>query len=429
MVAALSAVLSIAPLRADESAALRQQLPTLKGAERLSALEQLYNLSQDSDDVDYQLRCLNEFHDEACRLDCLNEEASALASKALLFYNNDMNDSVLTIVPGYMKRLKQLKEFRVYYEMWSYIAETYIFSGQNSRALDETKAMYEDAKQQENPLGMGQAYCLMGMAYSNLRNFDESVEAFKKGISILMAEPKLTPFLPDAFSYYGDVLNSMKAYEELEQLTVEWESVLKHFIEQHGIEGTPSADVCWSYYFMACAQASLGQGKLDEAALKLQRMRELITSEDSYRGRAWLYYMSELMLRKGDLQQALDYSTRRLAVQTDDGDKAVIVMINQQRAEIMQQLGHYKEAAQLFRFVYQLNDSLNAQETKKQLNEMSTQFGLAELEKAQARLKMQQQEEQMRWMMAVAAIVVVSLAVFLFFRIRSARKQIGRAHV
>jgi serine phosphatase RsbU (regulator of sigma subunit) len=70
--------------------------------------------------------------------------------------------------------------------------------------------------------------------------------------------------------------------------------------------------------------------------------------------------------------------------------------------------------------MYQINDSINISDTKRQLAEMNTKYALDEE-------RMKHAEEQMRSIVAIAVIIVFSLAIFLYFRIRSARR-LKKAH-
>ncbi len=411
---------STVSLKAEPADSIRRLLPQLKGEERVKAYLHLYLLSEESGDLDEQLRCVNDWYEEARRQHRPDDEVDALATKAALFYNNDLNDSVFQVIPEDMKIVKGYKQWNAYYEMWAHIANTYVFTGQNNLGVHETQTMYEDAKKQGSDYGMGLAYCIMGTAYANLRSFDQSIDAFQKSLGLLSAIKPSPSILPDTYTYYGNALNDMKAYDRLESLTRQWHAFLTQYIKDHKLEGSATADLYLSYYYLACSQASLGLGKLDEAERMLLAARDHIYAEEGYRGGKWIYYMAQLCLQRGDYMGALNFNNRRLGQLSLSSDKTVVVMVNEQRAEIMQRLGRYEEAARLYREVYLTNDSVNKQETKSQLNEMNTVFQVSELE-------MQQERAQFRFIIIVVAIIILSLAVFIFFRIRAAHR-LQQAH-
>ena len=421
----LPAIASMHGLQASEADSLRRLLPDMDKAERLTTLETLLELSYETDDTAYQLRCANELIGEARRQHNAMEEANALAHRATIYYNNDMNDSVFAVLPADLARIRAFglgneHTRQVYYEIWAHIANTYVFAGQNNLAIHETMNMFDDAKNHDDSFGMGIAYGIMGTAYANLRSFDQSIDAFQKSLALLSSQDPLPPILPDTYAYFGNALNDMKAYDELQRLTYRWKEDLDRFMAQHQLMDNPIADVYLSYYHMACVQAALGQQKLEQAEEQLALARTHILTLESFHGGKWLYYTAQLNLQAGRFDKALAYNNLRLEQLATQSDQSVVVMVRQQRAEIMERLHRYEEAARLYRSIYLLNDSLNAQDTKAQLNEMNTIFQVNELE-------MEKERAQMRFIYIALTIIAVALGVILFFRMRSARK-LQQAH-
>ena len=412
---------------ADDCQELRQKLPQLQGKERVAALEQLSYCSMEEGTPEEQLAAIDNYAKEARLQDMADDEAFALSLRTTLFYNNDMNDSRFEATRRDMQRVRELGVMPVYYDMWSCIANTYIFLNQNKLGLRETEDMYEDAKKLNNTFGMGMAYGIMGVAYANLRNFDQSISAFQKSIELLSTLDPLPSILPDTYAYYGNALNDMKDYERLEKLAVQWREFLEGYIKERNIEGNPSADVNWAYYYFACVQADLGLNKLADAERNLDEASSLISSPDSYLGMKWLYYMAQLRLQQNRLTDALNYNTQRMELLTEGSDQSVRMMIMQQRAEIMEKQMRFSEATAIYRDLYQLRDSLNAQDTKDQLNEMNTMYQLDEKEMENERLQMENERNQFRFIIIVVSVIVLSLAIFLFFRIRAARR-LKQAH-
>ena len=425
----LSAVLltwKATPAAASKMDDLQADLLSAKGNQRLKILEKIYNLSQETEDVDSQLRHLNDYLAETKKQKKALEEVNALAERASLFYNYDMNDSVLIVVRRDMERVKEVKQWQVYYEMWGLIANTYVFMGQNNMGIHETQAMFEDARKRGDKLGMGQANCIMGTAYSNLRSFDQSVEVFEKSLAELSELDPVPSVMPDVYVYYGNALNDMKDYAKLDQLTVKWKKFLRRFFIDHHLDNTPTGDMYLSYYYLACTQAALGLGRLEEAAQQLAEARNHIANMDNQLGGKWLYYSAQLQNMEGHYALALDENTRRMQL-SDMSDKAMEAMVKLQRAEILEKMGYHVEAGKLYKELYFVNDSLNAQETKGQLNEMNTIFQVGEKELENIRLQQENERTQFRFIITIISIIVVSFGIFVFFRLRAARK-LKQAH-
>lgn len=109
---------------------LRQKLPALSDEARLDALTKIHQHSLDSDNLNYQLRCLNELIRELDRQHKSKLLATTLCERAVFFYNYDMTDSIFEYVPKDMMKMKDAKQWDKYYEIWSCLVNTYIFSGQ-----------------------------------------------------------------------------------------------------------------------------------------------------------------------------------------------------------------------------------------------------------------------------------------------------------
>lgn len=340
--------------------------------------------------------------------------ANALYTKVALFYNQAVDDSVIHYVPKYLAELKRIKQWNKYYEMWTHLANTYLYSGQPNKALREVQAIFDDAKQQDNTFGMGIAYYTMGSVYTSLNDLDESVSSYQKSIDLLSKIKPCPMVLPDIYAYYGDVLNLKKEYVQLEQLTVRWKELLDDYIQTYH-PNKSTKDVFYTYYYMACAQANLGLGKLTAGEDNLKEARTYISSESSLRGQSWLYYMARLRYLQHRYPEALQYNDKRLALTEGSDDITVYIDIISQRADILKAMGIYKEAADYYLRMYQINDSVNAQETKKQLNEMNTLFKVDEL-------KMEKERAQFRNTMIIVGLIILALVIFSIFRYIAAKR-------
>ena len=147
--------LAVSTVQADEAGALRKKLPTLKGEELLKAYYKLYFISLETDDLDYQLRCVNDFISEAHRQGNRVLEGEARVEKMTYFYNNSFNDSIYEQVPQTLKFLENIKSWKNYYETWSILIDTYNFDGKTIMGMDEAKNMITDAENRKNQYGIG----------------------------------------------------------------------------------------------------------------------------------------------------------------------------------------------------------------------------------------------------------------------------------
>ena len=409
-----------AAIYADEAADLRRKIPHLKGKHLIAAYGRLYQLSLGSDDIDYQLKCVNDLIAECHRQNLREEEGDAKVQKIILFYNTDLNDSIYEQTHSTLNFLSSIKEWNNYYETWTILVETYNFSGQTNTALKEVNAMFGDAKRRKDNYGMGIAFYAMGNVYANMYNDEEAANSYQKSIDILMDIKPKPIQLCDIFAYYCDVLENQKEYKKLEELTKQWKLFLSEYYQTKKEDGETS--IRWGHYYLACAQAALGLDDFEKANRMLNELYTKVSYEEEDLNKLWLYYKAELCRKQELFDEALTYNDQRMRMLEDESDdKAVVILVHQQRAKILEALGRYREAAQYYNEIYQINDSINKNDTKRQLTEMNALFGLGELEVRHA-------QAMTRNAIIIAAIIVLSLVIFIFFRLRSA-KRLKVAHL
>ena len=406
---------------ADKTAEIRNLIPRQKGADLLQSYKNLIVLSRDSNDLSYQLRCINDLLRETQRQGVLNEEDDAWVEKMTFFYNNELDDSLSAELPPTLELLKAHKSWKNYYEVWTMLVNLHNFSGDSSTGLKEVNDMYHDAKERQNRYGMGMAYYAMGNVYSNMYNPEEALSSYQKSVDILMELDSLPLQLSDVFSYYTEELVRVEDFRTLERVTVQWEKFLTTYYKEVDVR-VKKGEIAnrWRYYYMACAQAAIGLGKLDQAAEMLGKVKELGADDEVYIQRLWLYYQAKLYQKQGRYQEALQLNDQCVRLMMDSDDKSVQIQTRQQRAEIMEQLGRYQEAAQLYHEMYHLNDSINTHDVKQQLTEMNARFHVGELE-------LEKQRAQYRNTLIIVSIIIVALVVFILFRYIAA-KRLKTAH-
>jgi serine phosphatase RsbU (regulator of sigma subunit) len=409
---------------ADETEELRKQLPKASDTERLEIYTKIYFLSLETDNVDYQLRCVNDMIAEAHRQGLKKDEGDNRVQKMNFFYNNDFNDSIYEQVPPLLEFLRDIKEWKNYYETWSLLVDTYTFSGQNNTALKEVKEMYDDALERDDRFGMGLAYYSMGNVYANMYNTDQAADSYQKSINLLMRLDKKPLQLSDIFAYYVDILDIQKNYERIDIICNQWSEFLTEYYEDKDKEG--EAANRWAYYYQARAQAALGQDKLEMAAVMLDEMKKRCYNDESLLNRMWLYYRAELCKKQGFYDEALALNDQRMRLLFDSDDKGIQIRVRKQRAEICEAMGRYREAAMMYNEMYVINDSINVHDTKRQLTEMNTLFHVDELKMQQAeekaRLEMKQARQRQLGIIIISLIIFVALSIFIYFRLRSAKR-------
>ena len=404
----------------DEVEDLRKQLPSASNEERLSILQKIFNFSLETDNFDYQLKCINQVINEAHRQHKQDAEGEAMVQKMTLLYNADLNDSIYEQVPPTLELLASTQSWKNFYETWTILVETYNFAGQTNTGLKEAQQMYDDAKNRNDKYGMGMAYYAMGNVYNNINNIEEAADSYQKSIDMLVNVDSIPIQLSDVYSFYVDVLEILKNYKKIDEITNEWSKFLTEYFDKEENKNRDSEEANrWGYYYLACAEAAIGLEDYERASQMLDEVKKRCASEDGFMNMRWLFYRAELCKKQGFLEEALIYNDRKMRTLEYTNDKTELISVRRQRAEILEGMGRYKEAAKLYNEMYIINDSINVHDTKRQLTEMNTLLHVDELKAKQAQ---EQAEQQRLGIIIIASIIVLALAIFLFFRIRSARR-------
>ena len=414
---------------ADAIDDLQKKLPQLSDSGKIKAYERMYNLSVLDNNADRQLTILNDWLKEARRQHSKWQESYVIYARATFFYNNDMNDSIYKYVPDELEVLKENAMWDRYFNVWAILVNTYIYGDKASIGLHEVKKMFDEAEKLGISFGMGLSYACMGNGYMVLGNADESINSYRKGIELLDTMRMPPPVILEMYPNYADVLNDQKRYDDLEKLTEKWKTFLERFISLRPDEMTEDSylvAIYWSYYYVARAQAFLGKHDLAQAEVALNETKKRLLSGDNYMGQKYLFYCAQLNYLKGNYKEALALNDRRMRLMEATDDKSVLVMVRKQRAEIMWHMGRYADAAQLYRDMYEITDSINQHDIRKQLNEMNTLFHVNEIEQEKQRkvneVKMQQQRAQYFFIIVVVSVVLIALIVFLVFRMKAAKR-------
>ncbi len=381
---------------------------------RTDIMVDMYNKSLTIDDMGLQVRCLNELINYCHATKQYDRESGAIRNRIVYFFNNDMNDSVIYHVPRDMRTLSNYQKWDQYYEIWAALANTYLYSGKPNQALRVAQEMFEDAKNRDYKLGLGIAYYTMGSIYTILNVLDESIKNYQKGLEIMSDIHPYPTILADLYPYYADVLNLKQDYAALVKLTQRWEIYLKA-IKMEANRDEANTNMLYCSYYMACAQAALGLHQPDKADEMMNMAKGHLDNIEDYTGKSWLLNMAKLRYQQGRYAEALDYNTQRLNMPDETDEATSYIDVIKQRAEILMKLGRYQEAANYFERVYHINDSVNVQDTKQQLNELNTLFKVDEL-------KMEQERAQFRNTLIIVALIILALIIFSIFRYIAAKR-------
>ena len=317
-------------------------------------------------------------------------------------YNNDKNDSLIAQAPLDMAFDKNVGAWSYYYETWMQLVNTYVFMGRVNLALKEVRVMHQDAMDRNDKYGMALANYAMGNAYINMGHLDEAIGCYDQSLKLIASSNVSEPVVNDIFSYYCDALNEKKDYQAMTDVTSRWKKYIDK-VSQEKDTKERSKNIWNAYYYLACAQQDIGLGRYDKAKTDIEEAEKCKIEGTTFVQLSVLYYRAQLYLRQGDYTKALAYNTQRLEKSQAIDDKSSMVLIYEQRAEIMQGLERYKEAAEMFKAVHELTDSIYKKDVRTQITELSTLFRVSELD-------MEKRLEHNRYIAMTAIIISIALA-------------------
>ena len=320
-------------------------------------------------------------------------------------YNNDLNDSLILQAPLDLEFHKEQGCWENYYRTWTQLVNTYVFSGKVNTALKEVKLMHADATERQDKFGTALADYAMGNAYINMGYLDEAVSCYKQSLELIQEVDINSSTVNDIFSYYCDALNEKKEYEEMAAITTQWKAYLDK-MEQEGNMSKAIRKVWYAYYYLACAQQNLGLNRLNEAEANINDASKNMVEGQVFVSMSVLYYRAQLFLQRGDYRKALEYNTQRMKQSEGYDDKSSLVLIYQQRAQILKGIGQFEEAAEMYRNVSELTDSIYKKDARTQINELNTLFRVSELD-------MEKRLEHNRYVTMTAVIISIALALLM----------------
>ena len=360
--------------------------------------------------------------------DSKNTESKRRIDHICELYNNDLNDSLIRQAPIDMEFHKAQGCWEHYYETWMHKVNTYVFMGKVNTGLQEVRQMHNDAMVRNDQYGMALSDYAMGNAYINMGYLDEAVKCYQQSLTLIGHTKGNTTVRNDIFSYYCDALKDQKNYQEMEKITRLWHEYLVKLTKNDTSDAQMrSSNVWYAYYYLACAQLHLGLDKLDEAEQDINEAEKRQTETSAFIPMSVLYYRAQLWLQRKDFTKAYQYNSERLEKSRHYADKSSLLLIYEQRAEIMKGLGDYKEAAEMYKNVYELTDSIYKKDARTQINELNTLFHVSEME-------MEKRLDRNRSITIIAVIIAMALAILLGYwywsnrRLRKKNEELAIAH-
>ena len=349
----------------------------------------------------------------------IEQEIVARERLMVSFYNRLLYDSLIVEAYPQMKFYSGQQDWEHYYYVWRMLVSAYIYSGKNNTALREVKKMYADAQQRDNDEGIALSSHVMGISYFNMGYYDEARKSFERALAMMEGKPNEAFMLVGLYGDYCELLSAQKDYAGLKTATDGWWKALMQWGRGRGMKDEETAETVFATFcYVAKARAERGLENYDAAEELLMKATHnaKLYGEDSDDG-YWHHVAGELAslyYAKDNYALALHFNDEVMKWAKIRNVDNELTGAEEQRAEILIELGHYKEAAALLTKANKAIKERNLQDAKDQLNEMNTLFQVDEM-------AMQQQEEKTRYTIIIASLIVAALLIFLIFRYQAAK--------
>ncbi len=249
--------------------------------------------------------------------------------------------------------------------------------------------------------------------YSEMKNHENAVSYYEKGIDLL--------------KQVGDTLNFANGLFNLgdEYLTnKDNDLAIEHFMEAGLIFRKINSPEGEAYVLgnMGIIYAEQGKDNLAEANIN-EAIGILVKSELYSAISEYLTYMSDIYLKKNDWKSALNYSKKSLDLATKYSLKGQISEANLQLSNLYEKSGNYKESLSYFKKYEIYKDSIANLQNIQKTADLRTDFEVTkkqteiDLKQSEVNLLNQQKKNQSIVMIATAiALFLIGLLAFGLFR-------------
>ena len=351
----------------------------------------------------------------------LANEARSQYMKLAYYYNNNIHDTLVMMVPEVLDFCREHELWTDYYDTWMLLGEEYSFSGEHSKAIKVVQDIHDDATRRNNMYGLTAAEFIKGLVYDGQANFKEAARSFEAALGNY--PPNASPFQKNSiYVYYLTELKNLDDGEKMRTTLAEWKAYIDDCRKDKTLPKLQFDN--WLYYYHhACYIYYMHKKDLDAAATHVDSVVMHIenTGWSQVARNEVLGLRTQLAIARQDYSEALKLNDQQLPIAMELDINAYAEILKE-RATILSKLDQWKDAYGYLDQHYELIDSLRRGEALQQLNELNKRFELDELRAQQERENMLSERRQAYLVIAIVAVVMIAVAVVIIFRLQAARR-------
>jgi AraC-like DNA-binding protein len=353
---------------------LLKVITSTQGEEKLKTYKTLISLQYSEEEIDLKLQYINDFIREARKQQNKKYESIAYQKELSCLYNYLRDDEFKRKVNEYLPFFKKNGFYREYYGNYVSLLQLLEANEDIKRKIEKTKQMYAEAKQENCLYGITQATYLIAQIYTREKRYGEAEkyyrETIKNALKLIKEEPNQVDNYYLVSCGYDGLVNALYLQDEMNvyfSLMPVWK---KHTIDFEETFGYPDPHLV--YYYRFCAFAYISKRKYEEAELHCDSI-ELKSTSPLELGTVWAI-KTEIYKKRKEYDKAIDWIDKNIDRVTEFGDLDETVLILEDKARILKEMGRAEELYLVFNRILQLNDSLRQLENNAQLDEIRTQY-------------------------------------------------------
>lgn len=342
--------------------------------------------------------------------DSLHHEVLKMSGK-FLNYNCIVNhDSVFSLCSAAEQQAAEHQDYPAKFQAIQLTINIHCLQGDITLGINTAQRMYEEAKQQNNQLGMALAVQAIGAAYMHADLYQQANETFSEA-EVLMEQSK------NPLSRLRLTIQQLHTCMKLNDTTgmSHYISIAQPFLEEIDPDFLPEYD-----FYLTCYKTILliERNQPEQALQGIQKM--IVTEPDGGFCTRWHHYVKYRYYKQEEnYETALKYcdSIMYIILQQQNMQEYKNSMMH--KASLLETMNRYDETCGIYERINDLTDSLNMHQYTNQINVVHLTYWVDQmiLENARARNNLSKN-------ILYYFVIVIFIIVFFFFIAKRKNKQL-----